>query len=60
MSNEMFLSRWSDMVKQRGDEMIADRIQLPTGQKDRDEGVVLMEDQTLRGSKAVDRCAPDI
>jgi hypothetical protein len=59
MSNEFFLSRWSEMVKQRGEEMIADRIQLPTGQKDRDEDVVVMEDQTLRGSKAVDRCAPD-
>ena len=54
MSNEIFLSRWSEMVKQRGDEMIAARIQLPTGQKDRDEDVVIMEDQTLS-----DRCAPD-
>ena len=59
MSNALFQARWSDVLKLRGDELACQRSL--TGQKPHLEDTDMVEtiDVTLRGSKGLDRCAPD-
>ena len=59
MSNALFQARWSDVLKLRGDELACQRSL--TGQKLHLEDTDMVEtiDVTLRGSKGLDRCAPD-
>ena len=59
MSNALFQARWSDVLKLRGDELACQRSL--TGQQPHLEDTDMVEtiDVTLRGSKGLDRCAPD-
>ena len=60
MSNALFQARWSDVLKLRAEELACQRSLM--GQHAHVEDTDMMEeiiDVTLRGSKGLDRCAPD-
>lgn len=63
MSNPTFESRWADVVKARSEEMAKGKTEANNGTGGsgaaEDVDMAAAIDTTLRGSKAMDRCAPD-
>ena len=61
MSNVIFQVRWADVIKLRSEELVKQKIVQPLGLfEDSDTAAdSLRVDQTLRGSKGVERCAHD-
>lgn len=65
MTNPLFSSRWSEIVKLRGDELVTQRLQsqAATGFDESDMGSTSTMcqpiDLSMRGSKGISRCAPD-
>jgi hypothetical protein len=64
MSNALFQTRWAEVTKTRGDELIAEKLAtgiLDDGPDDDEIGdrAKMMVDSGLRGSKGLERCAPN-
>lgn len=59
MSNALFQVRWSEVVKARGDEIAAQRSLMGQHVIVEDSDTVETVDLSLRGSRGLDRCAPD-
>lgn len=66
MSNALFQARWAEVTKLRGEEIIADALinrQVGAALNAEDESVIPPDAVDLtaqaRGSKGIDRCAPD-
>ena len=64
MNNPIFSARWLEIVRLRGDELVTQRLQIQaaTGLDESDMGSTSTYqpiDLSMRGSKGIDRCAPD-
>ena len=59
MSNALFQARWSDVLKLRGEELACQRSLMGHQPHVEDTDMVETIDVSLRGSKGLDRCAPD-
>ena len=59
MSNALFQARWSDVLKLRGEELACQLSLMGHQPHVEDTDMVETIDVSLRGSKGLDRCAPD-